>query len=108
MANETGGVIGTFNGEIFIQCRYVQVTGNLWMLENGLHFGSKHEETVLAIPVQRLDAIAVARQEQQLLNPVVNREREHAIKSVNTLLAPFFVGMHDDFGIGAGMELVPF
>ena len=54
--------------------------------------------------VQRLDAEAVARQEQRLLVAVPQREREHAAEALDAVLAPRLPGVHDDLGVAARAE----
>ncbi len=58
--------------------------------------------------VQRLDAQAVARQEQLLVRRVPQREGEHAGEVGDHLLAPLLVTAQDHLGVGViGRESVP-
>jgi len=50
--------------------------------------------------VQRLDAQVVARNEEGLLVAVPDGEREHAAQVLDAILAPFFPGVDDGFGVG--------
>src|SRR5262249_39878281 len=56
--------------------------------------------------VQRLDAVAVARQQQRALMPVPQRQREHAVEAQERPLAPFPEGVKDDFRVAGRAELI--
>ena len=65
-------------------------------------------------PVERLDAQAIAREQQPPARRVPDREREHAAQVLDAGVAPLLVGVDDRLGVGAravavagGFELGP-
>src|SRR5437773_12442745 len=54
--------------------------------------------------MKRLDAHSVARAEQTLLRKINDRERPHAIESIDRLGPPLFVRMDDHLGVRVGPE----
>ena len=52
-------------------------------------------------PVERLDAEAIAREQQPPPRRVPDREREHAAEALDAVVAPLLVGVDDRFGVGA-------
>ena len=63
--------------------------------------GEAEAAEVFAV-VQRLDAEAVARQEQRLAVP--DGEREHAVQALDAGFAPFQKRPQDDFGVAVGVK----
>ena len=57
--------------------------------------------------VQRLDADAIARDEQRARSRVPDREAEHAAQPGDRVRAPLLVGVNDDFGVGRRVERWP-
>src|SRR6185369_10179789 len=76
------------------------------MFEDRFYFRGKDEHSVLAIPVERFHAIAVARQKQSLLFSIEDRKSKHPVKVIDALLAPFFISVNDDFGVGARVKVI--
>ncbi len=75
------------------------------MGEQRFEFGAEEEGAVVEQGVeQRLDAEAVAGQEQGFAVAVPQGEGEHAAEAVDAALAPGFPGVDDDFGVAAGVE----
>ena len=58
------------------------------------------------MPVQRLLAHAIARQQQPLAPRIPQRERKHAMQPQQRIVAPLLVGMNDHLGVAAGRETV--
>ena len=57
--------------------------------------------------VQRLDADAVAGEEQRAAPSIPQRDAEHPAQVRERVLAPLLVGVHDGLGIGIRVERVP-
>ena len=74
--------------------------------EQRLDLGSKQEHVILVIPVQRLDAVPVPRQEQLLARPVPDSKGKHAVEVIDAIRAPFLVSVNDHLGVGLRMKLV--
>ena len=80
-------------------------------------FGGKQKRPVRAGIIERLDSQAVASKENARVPRAVPLcaggtripygEGKHAAKFADTLLAPFFIGMDDNFGVGVRAEFVP-
>ena len=69
-----------------------------------LDLGAEHQVAAQLRVVERLDAQAVAREDQLLDAVVPDGEGEHAAELLGAVGAPFFVGVDDDFGVGVGTE----
>ena len=54
--------------------------------------------------MERLDTDAIARDEETPRPRVPDGQPEHASKPAHRRRAPLFVGMHDRFGVGGGIE----
>ena len=57
--------------------------------------------------VQRLDAEAIAREQQAAVGAIPDREREHALQPLDASLAFLFVEVQDRFGVAARAVAVP-
>ena len=68
--------------------------------EDRLDLRSEEQRVAGARPVERLDAEAIADQQQPALRRVPDREREHAAEAVHAVVAPLLVGVDDGFGVG--------
>src|SRR6185436_7891196 len=93
-------------GEILVQGRIGDSARHARMFKNRFYFRSEDEDSVLAIPVERFHAIAVARQKQFLLFSIEDRKSKHPVKVIDALLAPFFVSVNDDFSVGARVKVI--
>src|SRR5438067_5231467 len=71
--------------------------------EQRLDFGSEEEQIAGTRPIERLDAEAIAHEQQPLLRRVPERERKHAAEPVDALVAPLLVRVDDRFGVRAGL-----
>ena len=91
MQGGTGGVL-------------VQPGGKAVKRQKRFHLRSKDEPGVVSAEVKRLNAEAVARQEQSPFDPVPNGEGPHAIEAQQTILAPLGVGGDHDLGVGLAAE----
>ncbi len=72
--------------------------------QQGLCVGGEADAPADAGQIQRLDAHAVAAQQQALGAPVIQGEREHAVQPRHDPLAPLRVAAQDHLGIAAGEE----
>src|SRR5262249_14982286 len=79
---------------------------NRWVFQDSLDLRGEHQRFVAKIPVKRLDAVAIPRQEQSLVRLVPDGKGEHAVETPHAVVAPFLVRVDDDFGIGPRMELM--
>ena len=77
---------------------------HLRILEQRLDLGSEHHARRELGVVERLDAEAVAGEQQPPRRAVPHREGEHAAEAVDAALAPLLVAVDDDLGVGAGAE----
>src|SRR5688572_23530266 len=75
-------------------------------LQDWLQLGGKHELIPAVRVIQRLDAEAVA-SEEELLPPLVpDGERKHPAQPIDTACAEVFVEVDDRFGVTAGLKRV--
>ena len=74
--------------------------------EKRLEFGGEDEGAGVIAVMQRLDAEAVARQEQPTLSGIPDGEGPHAIEAQLALLSPLRIGGEDDLAVGVGDETV--
>ena len=56
------------------------------------------------MPVQRLFAHAIARQQQALPGRIPQRQRKHAVEARQHRITPLLVTVHDHFGVAVGRE----
>ena len=68
--------------------------------EDRLHLRSEQQRARGPGPVERLDAEAIAHEQETALRGVPDREREHAAEPVHALLAPLFIGVDNGLGVG--------
>ncbi len=71
------------------------------MLQNGFDFGGEDEAAVLVIEVERLDADAIAHEDELFFVRVPKRDAVVAFEVVNEIEAAFFVQVQDGFGVSA-------
>ncbi len=77
------------------------------MRQQRLQLGAKDKGAIRQQRViQRLDGKPVARQKKRFAVAIPEGKGEHATKALNAIFAPGFPGVHDDFGIAAGMKNV--
>jgi hypothetical protein len=94
--------------EVVFDRRRIDLERQAAMGQQRLQLRAEHELTVAQVGVvKRLDAEAVAREEQRLLALVPDGEREHAAQALHAGLAPGLPGVDDDLGVAAGAEHVP-
>ena len=79
----------------------VRLGANQAALEDRLDLGSEEQPVAGHRPVERLDAEAVAREQQPPPRRVPDREREHAAQVLDARVAPLLVGVDDRLGVGA-------
>jgi hypothetical protein len=77
------------------------------MSENRLELGAKEKVFALAADVQRLNAHAVACQNDPFVGFTPQSNREHATQAGKALFVPFEKGVQNGFGIGVRYETVP-
>lgn len=73
-----------------------------------LELGGKHEAALTDVVEQRLDAGAVARQQQLLAAAVPEGEGEHALQPLQAVQSILLIGVENGFGVGRGAEAVAF
>ena len=78
------------------------------VLEDGLDLRAEHQPAVSLRVVERLDADAVAGEQQPPAHGVVQGEAEHAAQVVDHVDPVFLVAVQDHLGIGVAAEAVPF
>jgi hypothetical protein len=71
----------------------------LRVLQQGLDLGGEDQPAVVQAVIQRLHTDTVANQPQFLPPHIPERDRKHAAKFGNTVDAPGFERMQNDFGI---------
>ncbi|CRR58565.1 hypothetical protein PAERUG_P45_London_17_VIM_2_12_12_04692 [Pseudomonas aeruginosa] len=88
------------------QADRVEPGGEFRMRQDGLDL--RAEQQSLAVPrvIQRLDAQAVAHQQQVAVAAIEDGEGEHPGQVLATTLAPLQIGVQDHLGIAAGAELM--
>ncbi|MCX5682226.1 MAG: hypothetical protein NT049_00875 [Planctomycetota bacterium] len=99
-------VVVAVEREVIVDRRVVGPTRHVGVLQDRLDFRSENQPSARVPIVQRLDAEAVAGQEEPPPRGVVDRKGEHAVEAVEALLAPLLVGMEDDLGVGPGAKRV--
>ena len=73
--------------------------------ENLLDFGGKEDRApAVDLPVDRLDAEAVARHHQSIAVQVENGDAPHAVQTIEAALAPLPIGGKHDLGIAVGAK----
>ena len=72
--------------------------------EERLDLGPEVEPPVPLRVVQRLDADAIAREQQRAARPIPERDAEHAAQPPERRLAPLLVGVDDHFRVAGGVE----
>jgi hypothetical protein len=75
--------------------------------EDRLHLGAEEEALPVREVVQRLCAEAVAREEEHLVPPVPDGEREVAVQPLDARLPPGFVRVDEHLGVAARAEREP-
>ncbi|MNQ79258.1 hypothetical protein D3C85_941950 [compost metagenome] len=78
-----------------------------WVGQQRLGLGAKDHTIRGGEVVERLDAHAVADQQQFLRAQVPDGEGIHAVEPFDEGLAPFYIGAQHHLGVAAGLELVP-
>ena len=71
-------------------------------LEDRLDLRSEQQPVAGRRPVERLDAEAIAHEQQPAARRVPDREREHAAQVLDAAVAPLFVGVDDGLGVRPG------
>ncbi len=69
--------------------------------EDRLDFRPEEQPVVCHRPVDRLDAQAIAREQQPRPARIPDRKREHPPQPVHAVVPPLLVRVHDCFGIGS-------
>ena len=93
--------------EIIGQCPVIQPPRHLGQFEDGLDFRGKGELAAVPIVVQRLDADAIAGDEQRALHRIEDRESEHAVEPLQGVRAPLDVGLQEHLGVAARAKRPP-
>lgn len=93
-------------GEELIEGRMAGRWGYVGKGEDRPNFGGEDEGVGLLGVVEGLDAEMVTGQEKAFFTAVPQAEGEHASQTGDKVIAPLFVGVNDNFGVGLGLELV--
>ena len=86
------------------QAGRVEAARQVGMGEERLHFRAEQEEAVGVVPVERLDADAVAAEDQPLLAVVPQGDGPHATEAIEGLGTPRHPGLEDHLGVTVGAE----
>ena len=81
--------------------RFVGLGANQAAREDRLDLGAEEQPVAGERPVERLDAEAVAREQQAPPRRVPDREREHAAEALDAVVAPLLVGVDDRLGVAS-------
>ena len=96
-------------GEVVLDGLVVEVAPQARMHQEGLQLRGEEDRAVRQLRVvERLDAQAVAGQEQHPLPFVPEAEGEHAAEAIDAAFAPFLPGVDDHLGIAMRPEDVAF
>lgn len=95
-------------GKLFTQAIGVDDRSDERVGENSLGLRAEQHAVRQRIIEQRLDAHAVADEEQFLAPDVPQREREYAVEMADDLLTPLEIAAQQDLGVAAGPEPVTF
>ena len=92
--------------QVLVERFQIQRAGNGAVREDGADLGPEDDAAAIVKDVQRLDAEGVARQDQGAGRGIPEGQAKHAVEPRQCTKTPLLVGMHDDFGIGTGLESV--
>ena len=84
----------------------VELAAKAWHRAQRLELGCEAQQPARRAPVQRLDAEAVAREQQPALARVPDGEGEHPAQVLEHALAALLVEVDEDLGVAAGGEAV--
>ena len=89
--------------QVVIKRLFVNVGGDIGMLQDGFDFRSENEAAVLMTKIEWLNADAIANEDEFLFFRIPKSDRVVAFQMVNKVEAAFFVKMQDAFGVCAGV-----
>ena len=93
--------------QVVIERRRVQRRARAWPPPECDLISEPNDERAVALGiVERLDADAIAREQQRAAAAVPERDAEHAAQVRERVLAPLLVGVDDGLGVGVGVERV--
>ena len=90
--------------EVVIEALEIQAPLDFGMLEDGLELGAEIEVAAAAAKVERLDAHAVAGEQQAFLGGLPEGQREHAAEALEAGGVPLQQAAEDHFGVATGVE----
>ena len=94
--------------EVLLDRTRIDLAPKAGVHQQRLEFRSEQQRAVGQHGVEeRLHAQPVARHEQRLAIPIVEREREHAAEAIHASLAPGLPRVDDHLGVAARVEHVP-
>src|SRR5581483_7311832 len=93
--------------EVLVERRVTDPPRHARVQKQRLDLRRKQERAAVEVPVQRLDAVSIARDEQSAPRSIEDGEREHAVEPIEAVLTPLLESMNDHFGVGVRSELVP-
>ena len=92
--------------EVLVERNRIDSSPQRRVLEQRLQLRREHEPIAIDRVMQRLDAHAVTREEYLTSALVKHRARELPVQSLDHLLAPLLVAVHEHLGVGLGREEV--
>ena len=94
-------------GEEFVQTHRIEPSRHRGVGgKQRLHLAGKHEASGVFGDVERTHSEGIARQNQLAAFAIPQADGPLAVEASERLGAPLFVGVHDHFGVAAGLELV--
>ncbi len=91
-------------GDEVAQCLLIYGAGNFRVFDQGLDLGSKADECIVLVIVERLDPEVIASENQTLLLFVPDAKSEHATEFADEVQPVLFVGVDDHLGVGIRLE----
>ena len=100
------GARNVLERQIRVDCVGRPLARHVGIFQQRLDFRSERHARGRHAVVERLDAEAIADKKQPSFRIVPERKGKHAAEAVDRAIAPLFVGVDDDFGIGLRAEHV--
>src|SRR4051794_6555847 len=89
-----------------MQRRGIDLRRDSWQRKKRLGFRGEGEPMRVAVKVDRLDAQAVAADEQPLATGVPKRKAEHAVQPVDKFVTVLCIAVEDDLAVRRGLEFM--
>src|SRR5512146_2242813 len=69
-------------------------------LKHGPYLRAEIQPVSFYLVIDQFDTEGIARQEEPCFGDIPDRQPEHPVQTVENLISPLLISMHDDFGIG--------